>query len=145
MPEMESAEWARVHRACFETEALIEMVGGQRSQVGFTLQMFASVPMGVPFGEERQKAGADLLARLRSILDEATAAHSAEGAGDARIEIEPDRGVVLRPDNKMEPEVVLRARVEHSSATKPATAGDRDAMAAFTKRLTAMGLKAGRW
>jgi hypothetical protein len=145
MSETDSVEWARAHRACFATEALIEMVGGQRSQIGFTLEMFASVPMELPPGDARRKAGAEILAKLKSLLDQAVAAESAAGAGDARVEIEPDRGVVLRPDNKMEPEVVVRARVEHSSAATPVTAGDRDAMSAFTKRLTAMGLKAGRW
>ena len=145
MSETDSVQWARAHRACFETEALIEMVGGQRSQIGFTLQMFASLPMGLPPGEERRKAGAEIQAKLKSLLDEATRAQAAEGEGEARVEIEPDRGVVLRPENKMEPEVALRARVEHSSAAQPVTAGDKDAMSAFTRKLTAMGLKAGRW
>jgi hypothetical protein len=145
MAENDSVEWARAHRACFETEALIEMVAGQRSQIGFTLQMFASVPMDLPPGDERRQAGAAILAKLKSLLEQAVAAQAAEGAGDARVEIEPDRGVVMRPDNKMEPEVVVRARVEHSSAATAVTAGDKDAMSAFTKRLTAMGLKAGRW
>lgn len=144
MSDTDSVEWARAHRACFETEALIEMVGGHRSQIGFTLQMFASVPMELPPGDERRKAGAEILAKLKSLLDQAVA-ESAVGGADARVEIEPDRGVVMRPDNKMEPEVTLRARVEHSSAAKPVTAGDKDAMSAFTRKLTAMGLKAGRW
>jgi hypothetical protein len=145
MPENDSVDWARAHRACFDTEPLVEMVGGQRSQVGFSVQMYARVPMEIPPGEERRKAGADLLARLRSLLEAAVAEQAAGGAPNARLEIEPPRGVVIRPENQMEPEIMLRARVEHPSATQTVTAGDKDALSAFTKKLVAMGLKAGRW
>jgi hypothetical protein len=51
----------------------------------------------------------------------------------------------MRPENEMEPEVMLTARVEHSSADAAVTPAERDALSAFTKKLVTMGLRAGHW
>ena len=97
---------------------------------------------GRPRPPERREAGAALWEKLRSILESALA----EGSGDARVDIEPMRAAaVLRPENEMQPEVALRARVVHPETFQAVTPGERDKIAAFEKKLVAMGLRAGHW
>ncbi|HEY6548318.1 MAG TPA: hypothetical protein VI589_10445 [Vicinamibacteria bacterium] len=136
------AAWAKAHQACFEAEPIIEMKGSEKIAAGFTLSLYARLPMDVPVGEERRKAGAALWEQLRAILDRAL-----EGEGvQARVEVEPPRtAAVLRPENEMQPEIALRARVRHSEAFEPVTADERQRIAAFEKKISAMGLRAGHW
>jgi hypothetical protein len=140
--ESDVAAWAKAHEACFETEPIIEMQGSAKVAVGFTLSLYARLPLEVPVGEERRKAGAALWERLRVILGEAL-----EGEGvQAGVEVEPPRtAAVLRPENEMQPEIALRARVRHKEAFEPLTADERARMSAFEKKISAMGLRAGHW
>jgi len=53
---------------------------------------------------------------------------------------------VLRPENEMQPEVVLTARVFHQDDSFAAvTPEEREGMAPFEKKLVAVGLRAGHW
>jgi hypothetical protein len=110
--------------------------------VGFVLNLYARLPMEIPPGEERRKAGAALWERLRGILDQALEG----GGGEAQVEVDPPRtAAVLRPENKMEPEISLRARVRHKEAFQPVTGDERERMSAFEKKISALGLRAGHW
>jgi hypothetical protein len=140
--DSDAAAWAKDHQASFESEPLIEMRGTEKVTVGFTLTLYARLPMEKPPGPERQEAGASLWQRLRGILESALA----EGSGGSRVDIEPMRAAaVLRPENEMQPEVALRARVVHPETFQAVTPGERDKMATFEKKLVAMGLRAGHW
>jgi hypothetical protein len=142
-PENDVAEWAEAHQACFEIDPLIEMRGAEKIQVGFTLELYARLPMESGPGPERRQSGAAVWERLRTILESVL---PREG-GSARVEIEPRRmAAVLRPENQMQPEVTLRARIFHADDLwKAVTPGDRDRREAFEKKLVAVGLKAGHW
>lgn len=136
------AEWARTHQASYEAEPIIEMKDSAKVTVGFTLNLYARLPMDVPPGEERRKAGAALWERLRAIVDQAL---EGEG-GEAQVEVEPPRtAAVLRPENEMQPEIALRAHIRHKKAFEPLTADERDRMSAFEKKIASMGLRAGHW
>jgi hypothetical protein len=136
----DTAAWAKAQQACFETEPIVEMRGSEKVAVGFVLSLYARLPMDVPPGEARRTASAALWERLRRILDQAL-----EG-GAAEVDVDPPKtAAVLRPENEMIPEVALRARVRHKEAFQPLTAGEREGMAAFEKKLSALGLKAGHW
>ena len=138
--DSDAAAWAKDHQASFESEPLIEMRGTEKVTVGFTLTLYASLPMEKPPGPERREAGAALGERLRSILESALA----EGSGDARVDIEPMRAAaVLRPENEMQPEVALRARVVHPETFQAVTPGERDKMAAFEREARGQGPQGG--
>ncbi len=48
--DAEWAEWAREKRVAFEVAPLVEMREGEKLQVGFTLTLYAAVPMELPAG-----------------------------------------------------------------------------------------------
>ena len=136
------AEWARTHQASYEAEPIIEMKDSAKIAAGFSLNLYARLPMDIPPGEERRKAAAELWQRLRAILQQAL---EGEG-GDAQVDVEPTRTTaVLRPENEMQPEVALRAHVRHKGAFQAVTADERERMSAFEKKVAAMGLRAGHW
>jgi hypothetical protein len=136
------AGWARAHTACFHAQPLIEMRGSEKLPVGFTLDLYASVPMEKAPGEERREAAGEVRGRLRGILESALA----DQGGQPLLEIEPMRtAAVLRPENEMKPEITLRARIVHRETFETLTPEERQRMSAFEKKLAAMGLRSGRW
>jgi len=140
--EFDIAEWARTHKACFEMTPLTEMRGSERIQVGYNVDLYALLPMDKPAGEERRAAGAEIWEKLKAVVESAT-----KDGGAARFEIEPARvGAIMRQQNDLQPEINLRARVFHADDYfKAVTNEERDRIPAFEKRLTAIGLKPGRW
>ena len=141
--EDDTAAWARLHRACFETTPLVELKGGRQIQVGFTVDLYAALPMDNAPGAERREEALPVLARLRTI---AASLSPAEGSR-ARVEIETPRdAVVRRPENELEPEVSLRARVFHGDDYFAAVTDDERArMSVVDRTLTALGLRKGHW
>ncbi len=138
----DTAEWAKTHQASFEAEPIIEMRGSEKIQAGFMLSLYARLPMEIPPGEERKTAAAALWERLRAIL---TQALDGQG-GDVQVDIEPLRtAAALRPSNKMQPEITLRAHIRHKEAFQAVSADERQRMSAFEKKISAMGLRAGHW
>jgi hypothetical protein len=135
--------WAKANRAAFEVAPLIEMHGSARIQVGFTIDLYARWPQDKAAGAERRDEAAAVWERLRSILESVVPKQES----NARVEIEPMRGAAhLRPENEMEPEIALRARVVHGDDLwKAVTPEERQGMSAFEKKLVAQGLKAGHW
>jgi hypothetical protein len=63
------AAWARAHEACFEMAPLVELVKGRKVQVGFTISLYARLPLDKPAGEERRKDAAKVLEGLREIVE----------------------------------------------------------------------------
>jgi hypothetical protein len=141
--ENDAIEWARIHRAAFETTPLVEMRGSERIQVGFTLDLYARFPVEKPTSAERRDESVRILDRLRSIV---ASLAPAEGSR-ARVEIEAARdAITLRPENELEPEVSLRARVFHGDDYFAAVTDDeRTRMSDVDGKLTAMGLRRRHW
>lgn len=141
--DAEIAAWAREQQASFEIAPLIEMHGGQKLQVGYEVNLFVELPVGTPPGPERQQAVALLWQRLRDVAERLLPAE----ASKARLEIAPFRAAArLRPENEMEPEVMLTARLFHASDYFTAVdEAERVAVTVLEKRLTSMGLKQGHW
>jgi hypothetical protein len=139
--DAEWVDWTREHRVAYELSALLEMSGGERVQSGFSLSLYAAAPMEKAAGQERQEAGRQLWEELRSLAEAAVPA----GDRSARVELEPPRTAVLRPENELKPEVVLTWRIFHSGAPTPVTADERDRLALVEKRLAVLGCKRGRW
>jgi hypothetical protein len=110
-------------------------------QSGFTLSLYAAVPMHLPAGAERQAAGRKLWDELKA-LAEAVVPEAERGA---RVELDPPHTALLRPENEFKPEVGLTWRIFHPGEPTPVTAEDRDRLAVLEKRLAALGLKRGRW
>jgi len=142
--ENDVAAWAKTHRASFETSPLVEMRGAQRVQVGFSVDFYARFPIDKVPGKNRREEALAAWERLRAILEAALPPPELRGG---RVEIEPVRpAAVLRPENEMHPEVVLAARVFHQDDSFGAvTLEERERMAAFEKKLVALGLRAGHW
>ena len=139
----DTAAWAKAHEACYETEPIIEVRDSVKIQAGFVLSLYARLPMEVPAGEERRAAGGAIWERLHAILTEAIAD---QGAENVTLDIEPLRtAAVLRPSNKLQPEIALRASVRHKEAFQAVNADERQQMSAFEKKLAAAGLRAGHW
>jgi hypothetical protein len=137
------AAWARAHKACFEVAPLFEMVKGRKAQVGFTVSLYASLPIGKGPGEERRADAGKVWEGLREVLQ--TLVPKEEGR--ARIEIEaPRTAAFFRPENEMKPEIALSARVFHGDDYfAEVSPEEREGLSAVTKRLTDMGLKQGHW
>jgi hypothetical protein len=130
--------WARAHGAAFDTEPLIEMKGAQRIQVGFTLTLYARVPMEKAQGTERREESLRILERLRAIVESL----EPEAGSRARVEIEPTRpAAVVRPESGLTPEVSLRARIFHGDDYfAPVTADEGRRMSRVDRELEAKGL-----
>jgi hypothetical protein len=140
--DAEWTEWARKHRVAFEVAPLIEVRDDEKLQVGFTLSLYAAVPMELPAGAERQQAGRALWLELRELSEAAVP----EGERRGRVELEPPHTALLRPENEFRPEVGLTWRLFHKDEyLKAVTADDREILARLEKRLVAMGLKHGHW
>jgi hypothetical protein len=132
--------WTREHRVAYELQPLVEMRGSERLQSGFTLSLYAAAPVDKAPGAERQQAGRELWDELRALAE--AAVPPAERT--ARVELDPPHTAVLRPENEFKPEVGLTWRIFHAELT-PVTAADRERLGGLEKRLTALGLKRGRW
>jgi hypothetical protein len=133
--------WTRENRVAYEIAPLVEMQGGERVQSGSTVTLYAAVPMEKAAGQERHDAARVLREELVALAE--AAAPSADRA--ARVQLEPPRTAVLRPENEFKPEVGLTWQVLHKGEARPTSEEDRDKIAAFEKRLQALGLKRGRW
>jgi hypothetical protein len=137
------AAWAQAHEACFEAAPLVEQGKTGKVQVGFTLSLYARLPLDPAPGADRRAAAAEVWERLKQIVQSLVP----EEEGRVRVEIEaPRTAAFFRPENQMKPEIGLNARVSHSgSYLTEVTPGDRDALSAVLKRLADMGLKQGHW
>jgi len=133
------AAWAQAHEACFEVAPLVEMVRGRKVQVGFTVGLYARLPLETGPGPDRKAAAAEIWGRLREI---AQSLAPREGSR-ARVEIEGQRAAAyFEPEGRMLPEVALNARVSHGDDYFAEVTVDEEArLRAVTGRLTEMGLK----
>jgi hypothetical protein len=119
------------------------MRGKEKLQVGFTVDLYAALPADKAPGAERIEESRRIWERLRTIVESLT---PAEGS-TARVEVEPLRtAAYLRPENEMEPEIGLRARVFHGDEYfKAVTPDESKRLAAVERRLKEMGLRAEHW
>ena len=121
----------------------MELVKGRRLHVGFTLNLYARMPLEQGPGPERRADAAKVWQGLREIADSL----APEPGGRARLEVEaPRTAAFLRPESQMRPEIGLVARVFHGDDyLAEVTPEERDQMGAVGRRLTEMGLKQGHW
>ena len=140
-PDADWVAWTREHRVAYELAPLLEMRAGDKVHSGFTLSLYAAAPMDKAAGAERQEAARQLWDELRALAE--AAVPPAERT--ARVELDPPRTALLRPENEFKPEVGLTWRIFRVGEPTPATAGDRDQLASLEKRLAVLGLKRGRW
>ena len=139
--EAEWAIWAREHRAAFQTVPLIEVVKGERVQVGFALTLYVATPMEKSPGAERTEAVAKLWDELKALAEDI----APEGQRVARVQLEQSARVVLRPENEFKPEVGLTFNLfPRGGGMAAVTAEDRERMTKVEKRLLAFGVKQGR-
>ena len=54
--DVEWAEWARAHSVSYEIAPLVEVQGGEKLQVGFTLSLYAEAPTELAPGAEDGQA-----------------------------------------------------------------------------------------
>ena len=141
--ETDDASWARSHLACFQVAPLVEMRGKEKVPVGFTVDLYAGLPLDQPPGEERMEQSRRLWERLRAMVESLAPAE----ASGVRVEVEPWRtAAYLRPENQLKPEVGLRARVFHAGDFfKATTADERAGLTEAERKLITMGLRAGHW
>jgi hypothetical protein len=141
--ESHDAAWARANRACFQIGPLVEMRGKEKMQVGFTVDLYAALPMDKTAGAERIAESKRIWEHLRTIVE---SLRTADG-GTGRVEIDLQRvAAYMRPENDKEPEINLRARVFHGDEYfKAPTGEERKRMAAAEGRLKEMGLRADHW
>jgi hypothetical protein len=134
--------WAKDNKACWEIVPLIEKHREQLMQVGFDLSLFARVP-GLPAGGERFAEVHAIWDRLRDIA----VSLAPLLAGDGRIDVDPfEEAGRLRPETQFAPEVMLQARLFHSSDYfTPASSADRERLRPIEARLGELGLRAKAW
>jgi hypothetical protein len=144
MPDIAVAEtvsWAQAHEASFELTPLIEMHEGKKLHVGYTLDLYAELPLEKLGTPERQAVALAALSKLREVVE------SLHPEGDVRIQVDPGLpGGCLRPANDMDPEVCLSARIYHGhDYFAPVTEAERAQLLRVERALTALGLKRGHW
>ena len=92
--ESDDAAWARAHRACFQVGPLVEMRGSQKIQVGFTIDLYAALPVDKAAGAERSEG---VQAPLGAPAHDHRVAPPAGGEHGARGDRAPaDRGLPAR-------------------------------------------------
>jgi hypothetical protein len=139
--EGEWAAWAREQRACFQNVPLIEVVRGERLQVGFSLTLYVAAPLGSTAGAPRVDAIAKLWDELKELAEDVAPSEQRT----ARVQLEQAARVVLRPENEFKPEVGLSFHLfPRGGSLAAVTNEDRDRMATVEKRLLAFGVKQGR-
>jgi hypothetical protein len=139
--EVEWGDWARLHRAAFQTVPLIEVVRGDRLQVGFSLTFYVAAPLEGKAGAQRTELVGKLWDELKALAEDVVP--SAERT--ARVEVEQSARVVLRPENEFKPEVGLTFHLlPRGGALAAVTNEDRDRVTQVEKRLLAFGVKQGR-
>jgi hypothetical protein len=140
--EAEWANWAREHRAAFQTVPLIEAVrGAERVQVGFSLTLYVAAPMESAAGAQRAEAVGKLWDELKLLAEDV----APEEQRTARVQLEQAARVVLRPENEFKPEVQLTFNLFPRGGSMAAvTAEDRERMNQVEKRLLALGVKQNR-
>ena len=106
----------------FEIAPLTEMRGSEKLQVGFALSLYAEIPMDKAPGDERRKAGMQIKEELVGFVEEAFP----PDARRAKTELDPPRTAVLRPENKMTPEVSLTWRIFHADEYGRSRRGPRE-------------------
>jgi hypothetical protein len=136
----EWAEWARENRVAFDVDPLLELVEGERKQVGYVLNLFCAAPRGEP-EVQRQRREA-LRDELQTFLDEAFPV----GERVARAERAAGLTVVARAENALQPELNVTWRIFHADEyLKTVTNEDRQGLTRVEKRLLELGLRHRRW
>ena len=137
----ETTAWAREHGACFEVEPLTEVRRGEHLQVGFTIRLYARLPMDQRQRPERWVEAARIRSRLREMLESLTPAQGSP----ARLEIQPFRTAFMTPEGDLQPEVAVEARVFHGrDYFAEVTQGEEKKVYAGVRRLAEMGFKERR-
>ena len=137
--DAEWTEWTRAHRAAYEVAPLVELQGGVQMQVGFTLSLYVEAPAESAEGSEAYEK---LEHEMEALAEDALATEERV----AETEPDPERTVVVRPENELKPEVCLSWRIFHKDEyLKPVTAAEREGLSQFEKRLHELGLKRGHW
>ncbi len=133
------AAWAEAHGASFETAPLVEMVRGRQVQVGFTISLYARLPVEAGPGPERVAAAAEIWEALREIAQSLAPRVGAR----ARVDVEAQRpAAFFAPEGRMLPEVAFTARVFHGDDYfAEVTVSEEQKLRAVTGQLTEMGLK----
>ena len=134
--------WARAHGASFEIGPLTEMVKGKPVQVGFTLSLYARLPLDDRPRTERWEEVAQVRSTLQQLLQ--TLAPAADSPG--RLEIQPPRtAAVIAPGTDAPPEVSVDGRVFHRrDSFAEVTEAEEKKVHEVARRLTEMGLKERR-
>jgi len=134
--------WAKDRKACWEIVPLVEKHREDLLQVGFDLSLFARIP-DLPAGDERFAEVHAIWDRLRDIA----LSLAPLLAGDGRIDVDPfEEAGRLRPETQFAPEIMLQARLFHSSDYfTPASAADRERLRPIEARLGELGLRAKSW
>ncbi len=131
--------WAAAHGASFEVTPLVEMVKGRPVQVGFTISLYARLPVAGGPGPERVAAAGEIWEGLREI-----AQSLAPRVGPrARVDVEAQRpAAFFSPEGQMMPEVAFIARVFHGGDYfTEVTVGEEQKLRAVMGQLTEMGLR----
>ncbi|HSD66831.1 MAG TPA: hypothetical protein VLF95_09030 [Vicinamibacteria bacterium] len=139
--EAEWARWARERRAAFQTVPLVEVVRGERVQVGFSLTLYVAAPLESAPGPPRMEAVGKLWDELKLLAEDI----APEEERTARVQLEQAARVVLRPENEFKPEVGLTFHLfPRGGSLAAVTDADREGMSRLERRLLAFGVKQGR-
>lgn len=133
------AAWAAAHGASFEVASLVEMVRGRPVQVGFTISLYARLPLEAGPGPERVAAAAEIWEALREIAQSLAPRVGAR----ARVDVEAQRpAAFFSAEGGMLPEVAFTARVFHGDDYfTEVTVTEEQKLRSVTRQLTEMGLK----
>ncbi len=133
------AAWARLHRVCYELAPLYEMEGSNQVQVGYTLDLYALLPLDKAWGQARLDEALRIWEGLREIVEFLAPPEETM----ARAEIAPPRFAAYhRPEAGMAPEIMLSVRFFHADNYFAAvTVEDRAKLPGLVHRLAALGLK----
>ena len=132
------AAWVERTAPSFELAPLVELVKGRQVQVGFTLSLYARLPLVQAPAEQQRAAAEDTRKHLREIVQSLAPPQESR----ARVEIDTSRAVVIEPEGRREPEVAVHARLFHRDDYFAETTVREDRRVhEATRRLTEMGVR----
>jgi hypothetical protein len=139
--EVDVAGWSRARAVVYELGSLMEMVDGKQVQVGFTISLYARLPLEKPSGPARQAETVEIRERLREIVDSLAPPEGSRAA----VDFEGPRAAVVFESGRADPEIVVTARVFHrADYFTEASLEEEIRFRRVTARLAEMGVEKRR-
>ena len=134
---------AQKHRVCFEVWPETLMVKGQKTKVGFELELYGSHS----HGETKLLPGCSICVETFRDLRQIAEWILPKEERDSYYDIEPfDHAIREVPSHNLRPEVILKVKILHKHGfDQPVDACEERCLKEMKKNLAELGVRQGEW